>query len=95
MDKLDQLIADFASFVWGLPLIILLIGGGLYLLILSKFLQEKNNMITFYTFDYDKELFADENISFKVQEFYSSKIGKLMSFFIIAYKIRKSDYIIA
>lgn len=38
MDKLDQLIADFASFVWGLPLIILLIGGGLYLLILSKFL---------------------------------------------------------
>jgi len=38
MDKLDQLIADFASFVWGLPLIILLIGGGLYLLVLSKFL---------------------------------------------------------
>ena len=38
MQKLDQLIADFASFVWGLPLIILLIGGGLYLLILSKFL---------------------------------------------------------
>jgi AGCS family alanine or glycine:cation symporter len=38
MHKLDQLIADFASFVWGLPLIILLIGGGLYLLILSKFL---------------------------------------------------------
>jgi len=38
MDKLDQLIADFASFVWGLPLIILLIGGGLYLLILSRFL---------------------------------------------------------
>jgi len=38
MDKLDQFIANFASFVWGLPLIILLIGGGLYLLILSKFL---------------------------------------------------------
>jgi AGCS family alanine or glycine:cation symporter len=38
MDKLDQFIADFASFVWGLPLLILLIGGGLYLLILSKFL---------------------------------------------------------
>ncbi len=41
MDKLNQLIADFASFVWGLPLIILLIGGGLYLLILSKFLPFK------------------------------------------------------
>jgi len=38
MDKLDQFISDFASFVWGLPLVILLIGGGLYLLILSKFL---------------------------------------------------------
>jgi len=38
MEKLDQLIAAFASFVWGLPLLILLIGGGLYLLILSKFL---------------------------------------------------------
>lgn len=38
MKQLDQLIADFASFIWGLPLLILLIGGGLYLLILSRFL---------------------------------------------------------
>lgn len=38
MEQLDQFIADFASFVWGLPLLILLIGGGLYLLILSRFL---------------------------------------------------------
>jgi len=38
LQKLDQFIADFASFVWGLPLLILLIGGGLYLLILSRFL---------------------------------------------------------
>ena len=38
MQKLDQFIADLASFVWGLPLLILLIGGGLYLLILSRFL---------------------------------------------------------
>ncbi|MDO6597442.1 alanine/glycine:cation symporter family protein [Oceanihabitans sp. 2_MG-2023] len=38
MKILDQFIADFASFVWGLPLLILLIGGGLYLLFLSKFL---------------------------------------------------------
>ncbi|MEM5540075.1 alanine/glycine:cation symporter family protein [Olleya sp. AS48] len=37
-DKINDFIADFASFVWGLPLLILLIGGGLYLLILSKFL---------------------------------------------------------
>ena len=38
MAKLDEFIAQFASFVWGLPLLILLTGGGLYLLILSKFL---------------------------------------------------------
>ncbi|MBQ0786947.1 MAG: alanine:cation symporter family protein [Oceanihabitans sp.] len=38
MKVLDQFIADFASFVWGLPLLILLIGGGFYLLVLSRFL---------------------------------------------------------
>ena len=38
MDTLDQLMSNFASFVWGLPLLILLIGGGLYLLIRSRFL---------------------------------------------------------
>jgi AGCS family alanine or glycine:cation symporter len=38
MKQLDQLIADFASAVWGLPLLIILIGGGIYLLILSRFL---------------------------------------------------------
>jgi AGCS family alanine or glycine:cation symporter len=38
MEQLNQLIANFASAVWGLPLLILLIGGGFYLLILSQFL---------------------------------------------------------
>jgi len=38
MDQLNQLIENFASFAWGLPLLILLIGGGLYLLIISRFL---------------------------------------------------------
>ena len=37
MEQIKQLIADFSSIVWGLPLLILLIGGGLYLLIRSKF----------------------------------------------------------
>ena len=36
---IDQFLADFASFVWGLPLLVLLIGGGLYLLILSGFIS--------------------------------------------------------
>lgn len=35
---MEEFIADFSSFVWGLPLVILLIGGGLYLLVLSRFL---------------------------------------------------------
>ncbi|WP_418511685.1 alanine/glycine:cation symporter family protein [Corallibacter sp.] len=38
MEKLNQLISDFASMAWGLPLLIILVGGGLYLLVLSRFL---------------------------------------------------------
>ncbi|WP_417867890.1 alanine/glycine:cation symporter family protein [Xanthomarina gelatinilytica] len=38
MEQLNQIISDFASYAWGLPLLFLLIGGGLYLLILSRFL---------------------------------------------------------
>lgn len=38
MAELDSLIAEFASLVWGLPLLILLIGGGLYLLVISRFI---------------------------------------------------------
>ncbi|MFD2727546.1 alanine/glycine:cation symporter family protein [Hyunsoonleella rubra] len=38
MQFLEQFLSDFSSFVWGLPLLILLIGGGLYLLLLSRFL---------------------------------------------------------
>lgn len=41
MEKLNQIVAEFASLVWGLPLLIILIGGGLYLLIRSKFLPFK------------------------------------------------------
>ncbi len=38
MEIIDNWIAQFASFVWGLPLLILLTGGGLYFLIFSRFL---------------------------------------------------------
>jgi len=38
MKFIEESITEFASFVWGFPLLILLIGGGIYLLILSKFL---------------------------------------------------------
>ncbi len=35
---MKEFIAEFASFAWGLPLVVLLMGGGLYLLIISRFL---------------------------------------------------------
>lgn len=35
---MEQFFENFASYAWGLPLIILLTGGGLYLLVLSRFL---------------------------------------------------------
>ena len=38
MAKLNEFVAQFASFVWGLPLLIILTGGGFYLLLRSKFL---------------------------------------------------------
>tara|TARA_R110002020_G_scaffold154714_2_gene334887 strand:+ start:28954 stop:30327 length:1374 start_codon:yes stop_codon:yes gene_type:complete len=38
MQKIDSFIAEIASFVWGLPLLVLLIGGGTFLLIYSRFL---------------------------------------------------------
>lgn len=38
MQFLNGLVEQFASFIWGLPLVLLLIGGGLYLLIISRFL---------------------------------------------------------
>lgn len=38
IESIDHWIAEFSSFVWGLPLLILLIGGGTYFLIRSKFL---------------------------------------------------------
>ncbi len=38
MESVNKLVAEFASFVWGMPLLILLIGGGLYLLFVSRFI---------------------------------------------------------
>ncbi len=38
MEKVDNFVAEMASAAWGLPLLILLIGGGLYLLIRIQFL---------------------------------------------------------
>lgn len=36
MNKLSTILSSFASFMWGLPLLLLLIGGGIYFLVRSK-----------------------------------------------------------
>ncbi len=36
MELLDNIISEFASFVWGLPLLFLLVGGGLYFMVISR-----------------------------------------------------------
>lgn len=36
MNKLSTIISSFASFMWGLPLLLLLIGGGIYFLVRSR-----------------------------------------------------------
>lgn len=38
MQSLNELFSNFASFAWGIHLVILLIGGGLYFLVVSRFL---------------------------------------------------------
>jgi len=38
MDTFNQLLSDFSSLAWGLPLLVLLVGGGLYLIIRARFL---------------------------------------------------------
>lgn len=38
MNTLDSFLQSFADYAWGLPLLIILIGGGLYLLVRSQFL---------------------------------------------------------
>ena len=38
MDSLQQLAASFANAVWGTPLVVLLLGGGLFFALYSRFL---------------------------------------------------------
>ena len=38
MGTVEHIISEFASLAWGLPLLLLLVGGGLYLIIRSRFL---------------------------------------------------------
>ena len=42
MTLIEKLIIDFADWIWGIPLLILLLGGGFFLLIYSRFLPFKH-----------------------------------------------------
>lgn len=60
---------------------------------LSNFLQEKNNL-TFYTLSYSKNIFSDEKINFEVKDYSKNNLPKFISLLLMAFKIRKADYII-
>lgn len=42
MTLIEKLIIDFADWIWGIPLLILLLGGGIFLLFYSRFLPLKH-----------------------------------------------------
>ena len=41
MAQINQFIVDFANWIWGMPLLVLLLGGGLYFLFYSRFIPFK------------------------------------------------------
>ena len=41
MSEIESLVSNLASFLWGIPLLIVLIGGGVFLLIYSRLIQFK------------------------------------------------------
>lgn len=63
------------------------------MIFLSNYLQVKNKLI-FYTLSYDENLFSSEKIDFHIKSYFWNWIFKFISFFLIAFKIRKNDYII-
>ncbi len=55
LQKFSQFIIDFSDFIWGYPLLILLLGGGLFLLIYSRFapIRYLGHAISILTGKYD------------------------------------------
>ena len=58
MSEIETIVSDLASFLWGLPLLFILIGGGLFLLIYSRLIQFK---YFFHAIDILRGKFDDEN----------------------------------
>jgi AGCS family alanine or glycine:cation symporter len=58
MVEIESIVSDLASFLWGIPLLFILIGGGLFLLIYSRLIQFK---YFFHAIDILRGKFDDEN----------------------------------
>ena len=58
MNEIESIVSDLASFLWGLPLLFVLIGGGLFLLIYSRLIQFK---YFFHAIDILRGKYDDKN----------------------------------
>ena len=64
--SIDKIISEISSFVWGYPLLIILIGGGLYLLIISRFIPFK---YFFHAIDIIRGKFDDKKSDGEISHF--------------------------
>ena len=64
--EFDKIISEVSSFVWGYPLLFILIGGGLYLLFVSKFLPFK---YFFHAIDIVRGKFNDKKSDGEISHF--------------------------
>ena len=64
--NIEKLISEISSFVWGYPLLIILIGGGFYLLVISKF---KPFRYFFHAIDIIRGKFNDKHSDGEISHF--------------------------
>ena len=64
--EFDKIISEISSFVWGYPLLFILIGGGVYLLIISRFIPFK---YFFHAIDIIRGKFNDKKSDGEISHF--------------------------
>ena len=64
--EFDKIISEISSFVWGYPLLFILIGGGIYLLIISRFIPFK---YFFHAIDIIRGKFNDKKSDGEISHF--------------------------
>ena len=64
--SIDKLISEISSYVWGYPLLLIVIGGGLYLLIVSRFIPFK---YFFHAIDIIRGKFDDKKSDGEISHF--------------------------